>query len=486
MGDTVWVVNAARTDSLACVTDGDGRYQNDPLTNVPDLLQAALLKAVPNPDPRALILEMPPHKDDRRAEIRLYDLRGHNVTTRERLPAGSYVARAVLPDGQALSTKLLFTQSIQTSTLKLEQRMATRSAKRETRGPIYPLSVDIKIHKQGYVPISQGATLQPEGTAIEPIALAVLFVLSHGRTGDEIGNLLANNGTWKFTNTVGGESYLAPIDSEGYWSVSIPDTIPANRVFDVEFVGNTDVRPRTHTFLKQETPTNGPMDDSPKLFSAYDVHGYNVKLDELTMQELTRENGLLALTFRQSSADDNTTLELIIGYLNIGVSEWGLGHRHLYNRLDKWPSGEYIGDSRKEMQDTVLDFVQTIDRLPGEIAQPYFSNTERSEGMGTPPDIYNGKVMVREKNDTGPGNIRGPPGESYMTVAIGWTPYSSVIGTLALEILEALGANDDSSGSNSLAAMFDEHGQIQLSPRGEVVISVANTYKTSAFRMTQW
>lgn len=64
-GDTIWAFNLARDDSVFAVTDVLGFYRHAPATGVGDVpqLSAAMLRRVyPNPDPRAVELQLPAEK----------------------------------------------------------------------------------------------------------------------------------------------------------------------------------------------------------------------------------------------------------------------------------------------------------------------------------------------------------------------------------------------------------------------------------------
>jgi len=300
-------------------------------------------------------------------------------------------------------------------------------------------------------------------------------VTTHGRTGDEIGNLIPG-GQWVFTNTSSGEAYVASLDDLGNWSVALPDTIPSDRVMDVRFEGE-GYRTKTFTFLKSDECSATGTE-----FTGVDVFGTTTG-GTTTRETLTYEAGHVALTFSQASAANDTILYMIRAQGNHGVVKWTAPVRKPYNRLDDQVTGENIGDARKALQENALNFVASLDKLPGTIAHPFYESTLAiQEGNGYPADP-NGWVVAQMRNDTNAGNIRGPPpADETFTYLVGWTESTANQNKLISELTEAMAMNDYSNGNNDIAFSSDQNNQITgLNHIGKRVLSVANTYLPGDF-----
>jgi hypothetical protein len=493
-GDTVMAYDSliAPTDSLMVITDENGEFRHDSVTAVPDLPSLAdyvKMQAVPNPDPRTIQLTVPQSHEKIAQDyaLRVLNLRGADVTD-ERVGAGVYLlelnnqgeriktGKMLLGDGgkdlSELETTLVATQHFENNARK------SRSVVR------LPMDVVFKYAAGGYQTETVNATLDPDVvtdlgvTDLEQEA-QVGTVTAHGRTGDEIGNLLANGGAWRFVNSSSGDEYLASLDEQGNWEVSLPDTIPSDRQFYVSFTGNADVREGTFTFMKSDESSATGVE-----FTNVDVHEGQETHGLATLDQLTYDAGHVALTFSQASAANDTILYMIRGYVNEGVVKYVNPLLRPYNRLENYPEGEYVGDERREQHNQSLLFVMSLDKLPGVIQHPYYEGIEPiEEGFGAPSDILN-RLQVRERNDVNASGARYPPGQNYMTGGYGQTNFNDNQITLVLELLEARGINDFApTGSNHHAINVDLEQEIVtgLNSMGKAIFAVANTYLSGDF-----
>lgn len=479
-GDTVWAFNQARDDSVFAVTDALGFYHHAPVTSVGDVprLQTAMLGRVyPNPDPRAVELLLPAgqRKTAAEASLRFYNLRGQDVTRREHLGAGSYLVRAFLSGEHIGTAKFLVTDGrFQHREMTRTVSVATGPGKSAPRMRLAPLEADFVFTSSGYRPTQLSILLDPAGTVLPDVTLLheshMGTVLVHGRTGDEIGNLLVDGGAWRFTNTSSGDEYLAPLDGQGYWSVSLPDTIPDEREFTVEFTGNSEFRTGTFTFMS-------PYESSVTGVRFTSVDFYQPKVGWTTKQILAQEH--LALTFSQASAQNDTIKYMIRGYGNPGVSKLIVPERTLYSRRINLSTGEYVSAQRLAQQRRALEFVQDhATSLPGTISHPYVSSVGPVLEVDWDIPSLLGAVIVYTRDDVNAGNLRGPPpGYPTYTTAIGFVRSNDPGNKVITEIIEALGVYDYVHGHGAPAYTYDEDGQIAgLSHIGQVVLSFANTY----------
>jgi hypothetical protein len=483
-GDTVRIYDFAvnPTDSLYLFTDAQGIYRHVPVSSVPMAPPAFQLSAYPNPDPFRFDLYVP--VSDKRPlagfHLRFYDLRGRDVS-RGVVAAGTYLA-VLRHEGQALATtKVLFSDG-QNELTAMALRVQPIAQGEKVRAPGNPMDVVIKYASPGCQTQTLETALMPEGTTLPTIDLeeeTLGIITAHGRTGDEVGNLLSNGGAWRFVNSSSGEEYLAALDAQGYWEVSLPDTIPLDRQFYVSFTGNADVREGTFTFMKSDESSATGVE-----FTNVDVHDGQESQGLATLDQITYDAGHVALTFRTASAENDTIIAMIRNpYTNQGVASFNSPIKNLINRLDAYPSMDCVGDERKAQHEQTLNFVASVDQLPGIIAHPYSEQISEIQEVYGENHPLQGAVVIFQDNTSGPGNIRGPPpGHPTFYFAVGHTRESDPQSLQITEVMEALGINDYSTGNNWRAFVTDDLNQILgLSHIGKAVLAVANTYLPGDF-----
>lgn len=313
------------------------------------------------------------------------------------------------------------------------------------------------------------------------LAPAVGSVLVHGRTGDELGDLMPGGGQWSFINSASGDVYTADLDASGYWSVTLPDSIPSQREMWIQFGGNADYRPGTFTFLKSDSCSAVGVE-----FTSVDVHPGQESFGRATFEALDYSAGHVALAFSEASAANDTIMDMIRNpWTNDGVWKWVHPTRNLYSRTDRRPSGEEISEERRALQLAALEFVRThAMRLPGDIDLPYVDDIlDPVEAPGYPDDPLGWVVIYEYAWDGPPGNHRGPPGSpGTMTYAVGHTE-GLWFNTMVSELMEALGLNDYVTGTNSHGFDFSPDGELILSRVGRIVLAVANTYAPYDFKI---
>jgi hypothetical protein len=170
-------------------------------------------------------------------------------------------------------------------------------------------------------------------------------------------------------------------------------------------------------------------------------------------------------------------------YRNDGVVKNTASVRRPFSRLESYPSGADISDERRAEQFESLEFVMTLSALPGTINHQYFENAEPIAEVDWDVPTYQGAIILYEDNSSGPGNIRGPPpGRPTFYGVLAHTRASDNQNLQITELMEALGINDYSSGSNGLAFEKDDQFQITgLNHIGKAVLAVANTYLPGDF-----
>jgi hypothetical protein len=482
-GDTVTIYNEAHTDSVQTITDENGFYRTENgITGVSDTLENIVsIHAYPNPGVGAIDIHTDPSKNHSDYKLKIYDIRGREIQPNQPQPEGIYIARLTENGKQILTKKIILASGTRLENIRITYSNENPTLQ-ETEKRLEETTVEIKARSPGYITqsiiieVGEGINTAPDINLEEETQE---YTRIHGRTGNEIGNLIAG-GTWNFRNQATGETYTANIDPEGYWTTSIPDTIPTNRNFTVWFSNNPEFRPGTFTFLKPEEPSATGTE-----FTNVDIFPGQTNYATTTKDVLTRTQGHLALTFSTTSADNDTIVAMIRNpWNNKGVVKNTNPNRDLYSRLDVYtPGNPEITPQRREIQMNTLEFVETIRELPGDISHPYYMGTTITEGFGLPaePSL---KWRVYQREDVGAGNSRSPPGATYMTGGSGYTRGSDPINTLILEITEAhLGLNDYTSGSNHHAFAFDEQSNITgLNHIGQVVSAVANTYLPEDFK----
>jgi hypothetical protein len=451
--EPVWVVNQARTDSLEVTTNSDGRYENDPLTSVPDAYTSTSLLAVPNPDPRTIVFSSP--NKTGRAEMKLYDVRGREVTDEIQIPAGAYIARVLTPEGTSKTTKVVFSQSTTPQKLSLEQRLNNPTQKKEeNKAPSSSLSVNVKVNKQGYEPVNQEATLQPTTTTIDPITLQTNGV--EYRLFGESWNQRARDkvsGTLILQTHSDGTTHYAPIDTNN------------TNHFDITLTGYEPTETIT-LWVDNDDYTNNGTSVFPKGIVA-STNNITRKLHEApttTLEALaTPEQGLFVYSLADS-VYNNPSFRQGLQDQNLGI-------------IKDYPHTEmtyYIfttnADTGQPISQREIDEATYIANYLHEQNTPRNEHTMLSSNIITSSTLPSNPIkhlFLFRGHYSGQGNGQYPANQPYFDYADAMVNTWDDTGYLFREAIEAMRVGDDASGNNGYAVSVNGEGEFIFSTTGQ-------------------
>lgn len=164
-------------------------------------------------------------------------------------------------------------------------------------------------------------------------------------------------------------------------------------------------------------------------------------------------------------------------------AEQGTGNRdYAYADVTFWnytldyPSGLPILEFRLQLQRDVIDFyVPQFTRGTGLIV----ANVSVVETSQMPSPVQ-GKFVVYQRSNSGPGNVRGPSGDGQMLYGTAYTPAGETHATLVSEIGSLVGLADNAAGSTNASGFITSGGiATSFSAKGKHLMVYWGTHGTN-------
>jgi len=466
--DYQYIFAADPPDTVSGYTDGNGQATiiYDTPTAVPEGSTSFFMaQPYPNPAVGSAVLSFALTRNASDFQVKLYDVDGRlvgqapavagEIRWPQRLAYGVYLATVTDREGVLASRKLVGSFD------RLE--FSIFAASREQREVITTATVLISQEPgDGWeqltaedVEIVDGEQSHDWQLAADQQAHVIAGITTN--LGDEF-----ISGTWNFRMLSDGQVYSASFSPGATWTTEIPGSYSLEDSVDIYFSGNPEVSTNTYSFIDRAGPSATHTLFTSDGSNAPDTA--RVALGDLVDRDLA---GIV-----MDDADiANVTLRELIGIPD-GIEKWINPERIYYSQLDVYPSGDPITSERQAEQQAVAEFFMDLDSMPN--VGVTFATTYFEEGFGF-PDPWQGRVSIYQDDSIGPGNWRAIVDGTYEFAYAhtrGWDPISTMI----LEVAEAIGINDDSSGSNGLGFVIEDGVVIDINELGLKAFRAANLF----------